>query len=154
LGGLNERVDTSNTTHNEWMIHRELGDAIYLAHERGALPSLLAADEELLAVVGAGFRFADPGILGITDRRLIHLYFRRTLRRLRVIEIGYRRIETVGSMKSGSNGVLMLGLRQPRRTRSVPLRANAERAEELAACIRKAVARFDFHADQKARGYE
>lgn len=143
-------MTTSNTTHNEWMIHRELGNELYLARERSALPGLLAEDEELLAVASGNMRFFDPGILAITDRRLIHLFFSRSLRRLRVTDIGYRRIEAVDSWKSRSSGVLRLHLKEPRRTKHIPIRGGVERAAELATCVKEAVARFEHRLSRDA----
>jgi len=97
--GLNEGVDVSNGTHNQWMIHRELGDQYFLARERSALPGLLVEDEELLAVASGSVGVFAPGILAIIDRRFIHLYFRRLLRQLEVTEIGYPRIKSVHSVR-------------------------------------------------------
>ena len=133
------------------MIQRELGEEAHLARERRALPSLLASDEELLAVASAGFGVVSAGILAITDGRLIFLSFRYFFLRRKVTEIGFGQIETVESESWRSSAELRVRLRKGRHVIHVPIMAGVERAAELATCARKAVARFDFHADQAAR---
>lgn len=124
------------------MIHRELGDEIHLTRERRVLQSMLAQDEELLDVAAAGLGFGNPGILAITDRRMIHLYFRYFLRHVKMTEIGYHKIETVDSAGWRSFAELSVRRGKRRRTLHISIMAGVERAAELATCARKAVARF------------
>lgn len=141
-------MNTSNATHNEWMIHRELADEVHLSRERPALLAVLAHDEELLDVASAGLGFGAPGILAITDRRLIHVYFRRTLRRMKVTEMRLSNVASVDSKQSGSSAELRVRLKSPRRTVHMPIDGDAERATALAITATRAVRRFDFHASR------
>jgi len=127
------------------MIHRELGDEVHLARERRALPSLLAADEDLLAVASAA-RIGNTGILAITDRRLIFLYVRRFLGGLKTREFSYRRVKAI-DIEGRSGEGFTVRLDQPRRRTMIVVLADRERVAELATCARSAIARFDFHAD-------
>lgn len=139
-------MSTPNTTHNEWLVHRELADEVHLAHERSGLVALLAEDEELLAVASAGRGIRRPGVLAITDRRAIHLSFRHIVRHLRVFEIPYGDVESI-DVTGWRNPVEITIRRQGRkRTVHLPILASAERTTELATCATKALARFNFRA--------
>jgi hypothetical protein len=143
-------MSTSSATHNEWLIHRELADEVHLAHEREGLLASLAEDEELLAVASAGRGFARPGILAITDRRVIHLSFRHLVRHLRVFEIPYGDVESFDVTRWRRS--VEITIRRPgwRRTIHPPILGKPEDAPELATCAMRALARFNFAPDGRA----
>ena len=66
----------------------------WLDREHARLRQLLEDGEKLLEArpVGLGFH---PGLLAVTDRRLLHLYFRRLVRRMKVTEMRYQRLNWV-----------------------------------------------------------
>lgn len=120
------------------LLDSKLSRAIYLAHECRNLPLLLAENEQLLDVEPASVGAAKPGLLAVTDRRLIHLYFRRLLRCLKVTEISYERVNAVDAQSWRSMARLRVRFNQFRSTIDFPISTGGERASELAACIREA----------------
>jgi hypothetical protein len=133
-------------THVEWLIHRQLADELHLGRERLLLPSLLSDGEELLAVASAGMGWFKPGILAITDGRLLHLYFRRVSRRMKVTEIAYHVIRSIELETFGSSRVIV-ARRCKRRQVDFQLRpVHRSRGGELADCASRAHTVFHFRA--------
>lgn len=132
------------------LLERELGDQLHLERAREILPTLLAPGETLLAAEQASLKLGRVGILAVTNRQLIHVYYGYFLRRLRTTKIGYDNVDSVhvDRWRSGSIIVVRLKERQstvflPSRTVNFPLiiKDAGVRAEALATCIRRAVRR-------------
>jgi hypothetical protein len=134
-------MNAGGDSHIEWMVHRELSHEVHLDRERRALPSLIASGEELLAVASSSMNFGRPGILAITDRRLVHLYFRRIARRMAVTEIGYAGIESIRHESSGTAVAFAVRLAGHGGPIDFMLRTSNERATELVDCARRAMRR-------------
>lgn len=137
----------SDSTHNEWMIHRKLSEHKHLTHERRALASLLAPDEELLDVVSATRGFGKPGILAITDRRLIYVVFGMFTRYLKVRSMDYSEItgvELASSWRSKPIPDLIVHRRQNRDLTISLMDDDVGKAAEVSTCIGRALGRHDF----------
>jgi hypothetical protein len=139
-------MNVPTKTHNEWLVHRAVMNDPHSRHERLALLEALDEEEELLAVAKAGRGFRRPGLLAITDRRMIHVYFRHLLRCAAVFELRYQDVGEISAPSWKSSGELAVRLRGRPRTIHFPILGSRSRevAEELAERAQKGLARSRF----------
>lgn len=102
----------------------------------------LSEDEELFDVELVGIGGWKPGLLAITDRRLLHLYRRRILPGWKVTELKYEQLGDVRNESWRSFAELKVRPNRGRKTLNFPVLAGSERAAELESCIRTAKSGF------------
>jgi hypothetical protein len=117
--------------------HEKL-DEPYLAREREFLSGVLADGERILDVEQAGRGVLKPGILVLTERRLLHLYFRRLLRRMKVLDLSYSRIDAAEVESLSYATELKVSYNRHQRAHHFPILAGRERASALAMTINRA----------------
>ena len=81
------------------IIDKGIGSAVYLDRERIHLPSLIASDEVLLDVEPTAIGFGHPGLLALTNARLLHVW--HLVRWFRVRSFAYETL-SVSSYKNRS----------------------------------------------------
>lgn len=131
------------------LLEAELGDQTHLARERDKLPELLASSERLLSVEATGLRSGRAGILAVTDRRLIHIYWGYFRQRLRVTSIGFDNVDTVRTHSHRRFARVIVRMKRVQRTAFLPSRTvgfplgivkdAGAHAEEVATAIRNGV---------------
>ena len=114
-----------------------LRNTTYLSRESALLLSLLAEDERLLDVEPAGIGYAKPGLLAVTDRRVIHVYIRRVFPGYKLTEISYEDLRSVEANSWKSYARLRLRFRRLRRTVDFPImKGGGRRAFDLETLVR------------------
>lgn len=128
------------------MIHRKLSEHKHLKHERRALATLLATDEELLDIVSATRGFGKPGILAISDRRLMYVVFGMFTRHLKVKSMDYSDIKSVelASWRSKPTPALIVHRHRHRDLSISLMDDDVGQAAAVATCIGRALGRHDF----------
>lgn len=134
----------SNRTHNEWFVARHLGEKLHLAAERAVLPNLLGDEEELLAVASAdrGF-FGKPGILAVSDQRLLYVSCGWRGKRCKIEEAPLSRVESLEIDKASSGSELRFRLESKRRSLRFVISNEGEQdvAAQIASCVSDATRR-------------
>jgi hypothetical protein len=130
------------------LIDARLRSVIYLDRERAELLRRLGEIEALLDVEPAGLGFGKPGLLAVTDSRVIHLYGRRILRRFAVREVLCGQVTAVEVEHWGTTAEIRLLFEDVQRGRGgitlyprllfLPISSGPQRASELAQAIRDA----------------
>jgi hypothetical protein len=120
-----------------------------LMREIATLRSMLDADEVILDAERVGRGFFKAGILVITDRRFMHLYFRRLMRRMKVLDLPYRRVNSVELMSAWRSWRELL-IRFDRHTREehLPVFADPARASELRNQARAAMSDYRLEVER------
>jgi hypothetical protein len=113
---------------------------------------LLAPSERLLAVKATGLRSGRAGILAVTDRRLIHIYWGYFRQRLRVTSIEFKNVDSVRTDSHGRFARVIVRMKKLQRTAFLPSRTvgfplgivkdAGAHAEQIATCIRNAARRI------------
>jgi hypothetical protein len=109
----------------------------YLVRERAELDRRLRDGEILIEVEPAGIGFFRPGLLAVTDCRLIHLYFRRLIRRFKFTEFAFDRIDWVELHTMRSAAELRFSIDVGERLFYLPIGRGLESAERLVRAIHR-----------------
>ena len=123
--------------------------ANHLDRERSRLQAMVAPGEQVLELSLAGMGYFKPGLLAITNRRLIAVSSRRLLRGVKVIEVPWADFRSADVMMQLSYAGLVVRRSDRRRVLTFTNVGDFDRASELARRIRSAAGVHEFRSTRR-----